>query len=101
MSTAIIIEGRRMRVPGVVLVRMLINLGLDLLMGIVPFLGDVADMFWKANTKNMALLERHAVTAVPPTRGDWLFVGGVVGLVLLMAAVPLLVLYWVLSRFGL
>ena len=90
-----------MRVPGVVLLRMLINIGLDLLIGVVPFLGDVADVFWKANTKNMALLERHAVVDMPATRGDWLFVGGIVGLVLLMAAVPLFVLYWLLQRFGL
>ena len=90
-----------MRVPGVVLTRMLINVGLDLLIGIVPFFGDVADVFWKANTKNMALLERHAVVERPATRGDWLFVGGVIGLVLLMAAIPLFVLYLLLRQFGL
>ena len=40
----------------------------------VPVVGDVADVFWKSNTKNFALLERHADEVRPATAGDWLFV---------------------------
>ena len=60
--------------PRVVQLRMLLNVGIDLLVGLVPFVGDVADVFWKSNTKNMALLERHAAQPGPASRGDWLFV---------------------------
>ena len=35
------------------------------LIGVVPFVGDVADVFWKSNTRNLALLERHAARAAP------------------------------------
>ena len=65
--------------------------------GIVPFVGDVADFFWKSNAKNFALLERHAAEVRPATRGDWIFVVGVVGSVVAMALVPLVVLYLIVQ----
>jgi hypothetical protein len=57
MGVVVLVAAYRMRVPGVVLVRMLFNLAIDLAIGLVPFAGDIADVFWKANTRNMALLE--------------------------------------------
>ena len=39
------------------------------LIGIVPFVGDVADVFWKSNTRNLALLEHHAARPQPATAG--------------------------------
>ena len=50
--------------------------GIDMLLGLVPIAGDIGDVFWKADLRNMALLERHARPGVPPTRGDYLFVLG-------------------------
>jgi hypothetical protein len=93
-SCAIIVQAHRMRIPRVVVVRMLLNVGLDLLIGIVPVVGDVADVFWKSNTKNFALLEHHAAEVRPASRGDWLFVIGVLAALLTMAILPLIVLYW-------
>ena len=97
MGLAILVSAHRMRVPGVVQVRMMLNLMLDLVIGLVPFAGDVADVFWKANTKNMTLLERHAASPMPATAGDWWFVTGVTALVFSLAALPLLLLYWLLN----
>jgi hypothetical protein len=94
MGAAIVVTAHRVRVPLVVKARMLINLAIDLGIGIVPFAGDVADLFWKSNTKNMILLERHAALPAPDTTGDWWFVTGVVAIVFLAAAVPLLLIYW-------
>ena len=54
-----------MRLPRVVQLRMLMNVAIDLLVGAIPILGDAADVFWKANSKNMALLERHANDTQP------------------------------------
>src|SRR4030095_7965267 len=50
----------RMRIPRVVQVRMLINAAIDVLIGLIPVLGDLFDFGWKANVRNLALLERHA-----------------------------------------
>ena len=90
-----------MKVPAVVVARMVLNAGIDMLLGLVPLAGDVADVFWKAELRNMALLERHVQRGVPPTRGDYLFVLGCIAAVLLIALVPLVLLAWLLSRFPL
>ncbi len=54
-----------LRLPTPVLVRMCINILLDLLVGYIPVLGDFVDMFWKSNQKNFRILEeayqRHGV----------------------------------------
>jgi len=72
-----------------------------MLMGLVPILGDLADVAWKADLRNVALLERHARPGVPPTKGDYWFVLICIGLVILIAVVPLLFLIWILTRFSL
>jgi len=91
----------RMRVPAVVVARMVLNAGIDMLLGLVPLAGDVADVFWKADLRNMALLERHARPGVLPTRGDYWFVLGSIGAVVVIALVPFLILAWLLTRFSL
>lgn len=95
LSCAILVQAHRMRVPGIVQVRMLLNVAIDLIVGAVPLVGDVADVFWKSNTRNVALLERHSAAVQPPTAADWLFVIGVVGAVAALATVPWLVMYWI------
>jgi hypothetical protein len=90
LSGYIILEAARAEVPTLTLARMLANVGLDTLGGAVPALGDLFDAAWKANIKNVALLERHiAVTAAPAreTRGViGATVLAVIALVLIIAA---------------
>ena len=97
MSCAVIVQAHHMRVPRVVQLRMLLNIAIDVIVGVVPFLGDIADFAWKSNTRNFALLERHALEVQPATTGDWLFVLGIAAAALAIALVPLFVLYWVVS----
>jgi hypothetical protein len=96
LSCAMIVQAHRMRLPRIVQVRMLLNVIIDVAIGIVPVAGDLVDVFWKANTRNMALLELHAPGVRAATAGDWLFVIGVVAAVVAVALVPLLVVYWLL-----
>ena len=77
-------------VPRVVLLRMVLNTLIDLAAGLVPFAGDVADIAWKSNSLNLALLERHERPGAKPTSGDWaivllavIVIGGLLALVLL------------------
>jgi hypothetical protein len=97
VGCAIVVQAHRMRVPGIVQMRMLLNVAIDLVTGVVPFVGDAFDFFWKSNAKNFALLERHAAVVQPATRGDWLFVVAIIGAIVAIAVVPLLVLYWVVQ----
>lgn len=100
-TVLLLLTGLRMRVPLAVLVRMALNAGFDALIGIVPVAGDLADIAYKANLRNLALLERHAVPGTPPARTDlWLAVavGGLVLLVCLVALIPIAILIWAIWR---
>ncbi|THY34692.1 hypothetical protein D6D00_00048 [Aureobasidium pullulans] len=52
--------------PMDILIRMLINVAVDFLIGLVPFVGDIADAYFKANTKNCRLLEKHLDSLYKP-----------------------------------
>ena len=66
-SLALLVLAVRSGVPRVVLVRMLVNVAIDALVGAVPVLGDVFDVAWKANRKNLDLLRRHGLGSGSPT----------------------------------
>lgn len=55
----IIREAAEMGVPRRTLMRMFWNVGVDVTAGFVPAVGDLFDIAWKANVKNLALLEKH------------------------------------------
>ena len=95
MACGIVVSAHQMRVPRVVQLRMILNVAIDLCIGIVPFVGDLADVFWKSNKKNLALIERHAAPDAKPTPGDWIFVTSAVSAILLIAAAPLIMVYWI------
>ncbi len=59
LSTYILWQGVQFGLPKTILVRMVLNILLDALAGAVPVLGDLFDTAWKANTKNVNLLEAH------------------------------------------
>jgi hypothetical protein len=48
----------RLGAPRVVVLRMVANVAVESVVGSVPLLGDVFDVAWKSNTRNLALLER-------------------------------------------
>ena len=96
-TIAVLWNARRLDVPKVVQLRMVFNVALDALLGVVPLVGDLFDFAWKANDRNMALLERHAYEEHRPTAADWAFVVGAVAILLLLAALPFVVLGWLIS----
>jgi hypothetical protein len=59
ISTYLIVEARRLGVSKITLARMMGNVGLDALISAVPLAGNVADVFFKANRRNLELLRRH------------------------------------------
>jgi hypothetical protein len=58
-SGYIIIQASRLGAPRSVVTRMIANVALDTVVGWIPVLGDLFDVAWKSNLKNMALLEGH------------------------------------------
>ena len=56
VSGVVLAAAVRHRLPMGLILRMLGNLGLDLLAGTVPVAGDLFDFAWKANRKNLRLM---------------------------------------------
>jgi hypothetical protein len=98
-TTLLIVQGLHQRVPKVILVRMLGNALLDALIGVVPVAGPVGDVFWKANVRNLALLERYARPGLAPTRSDYVFVFAIVAVFGMIVVVPVALAIWLTSLF--
>ena len=56
-------EGRRLGLPKRALTAMAGNVVLDLVLGATPILGDLADTWFKANVRNLAIIEKHVGAA--------------------------------------
>jgi hypothetical protein len=59
LSAYIVVEAVRAKAPRPLLVRMLANLGVDMLFAALPVAGDLFDAGWKANSRNLSLLRQH------------------------------------------
>jgi hypothetical protein len=85
VSSVILLHGLRAGVPRVVLVRMALNVLINSLGGVIPGIGDLFSAWFKSNRRNVELLDRHAGAAKrQSTTGDWIFVGVLMGVVLLV-----------------
>jgi len=49
----------KLKLPGKKIVRMLVNIGFDFLIGMVPVLGAIGDLFYKANLMNLKILKEN------------------------------------------
>lgn len=59
ISLVIVNEARRLGVPNDKLVKMLVNVSFDTVAGSVPVLGDVFDVYFKSNRRNLQLVLDH------------------------------------------
>jgi len=82
VSFYILIAGVRYGVPKVTLLRMALNIGLDYLVGVIPFFGDAFDFFWKANKQNMDLIRERGTGKGTGTTSDWIFIGVLIALLI-------------------
>ena len=84
----ILVSAVRYRVPKVTLLRMGLNIAIYFVGGLVPFAGDLFDAWWKPNIRNINLLRKRATVSGEAARrgrsSDWIFVGGIVVVLLAM-----------------
>ncbi|MEO1268653.1 MAG: DUF4112 domain-containing protein [Myxococcota bacterium] len=69
VSLYVLIEAIRLGTPPDILVKMAANIGVDVVVGFVPGLGDVFDVFFKANSRNMRLIQQD-VLGLPPVESE-------------------------------
>lgn len=95
IALLILWQGARLRIPKVVLARMVLNAIIDAGLGSIPVIGDLFDFAWKSNDWNLSLLEHHARAGGAPTAADWLFVSVCALVVFGVALVPVLIFLWI------
>jgi len=82
-------------VPLITIARMVANLAIEVVVGLVPVLGNLFDIGWRANRRNYHLLERSLAAGPRDTAKDWVFMG-LLGLGLVaLAMLPFLLLLWI------
>ncbi len=86
MSVYLVFECVRLGLPKATLGRMLSNLLLDTVVGTVPVAGDLFDVGWKANSRNLKLLEAHLNDPAPQAVADKKFIALIIlGLIGILA----------------
>ena len=102
LSVYIVFEAAKMGLPAQTLGRMGFNILLDVLSGTVPIIGDLFDVTWKANSQNVALLEKHIASPAPSKAADKVFAIGVIVLLLALVLGMAAFSVWVVTQiFGL
>ena len=98
ISVYALFVARRLGAPTSVILRMAVNILVDAVLGAVPFLGDLFDVSWKANRKNVQVLEEFIASPQRAQRSSMVAVAAtavaVVGTLLGIAAGTV----WLLSR---
>ncbi len=98
-----ILDGARRGVPKIVLARMGMNILLNGAVGIVPVVGEAFSWWYRPSSRNYQLLLKHALpagAAAAPRRnnaGDYLFVFGLLALVLVVMGVFIALGFYVVA----
>ena len=96
-SFYILLAGVRYGVPKITLVRMAFNIGLDYLVGTIPFIGDAFDFIWKSNKQNIDLIRERGTGNNVGTTGDYIFVFGMILLLIGLLVGSILLSLYILS----
>ena len=83
-------------VPYVALVRMAVNVGIGVLVGSIPLLGDAFDFAWKPNRRNYRLMQRHIGQPRRHTWKDWAFLAVLICAIAIVFAIPIVLFIWLL-----
>ena len=99
LSAYIVYEAARLGASKAALARMVVNVGLETLIGAVPLIGDLFDATWKANARNLNLLHDYLGTDAPrrrtSDRRSLLLVGGLLVLLVVVLVAFVVGIGWV------
>lgn len=100
----ILVEAFRLGASRATVIRIAGNVALDAAVGAVPLIGDIFDFAWKANLRNVALLERHLAAPDRAQHADRSFVllvlFGVLAMALGLLVLGILLTRWVVRALG-
>jgi hypothetical protein len=67
MGAWIVWEARNLGMSKMQIARMSGNVGVDFLLGLIPFVGAIPDFFFRSNTRNLKIIKRHLDKKHPAT----------------------------------
>jgi len=94
LSSYIVLEAARLGASTSALLRMMINVLIEAVVGLVPVLGDLFDFIWKANNRNVALLEKHLEQQSPRRSGPEQRLAGAAMILLVAFLAGMLLLFY-------
>lgn len=97
LSIYIIAQAASLGVSTATLIRMSINVIVENLIDMIPFVGNVFDFYWKANTKNMALISQHMANPSRETIRSRMVVGIIAVILFAVLALSAYVTFKVLA----
>ena len=84
-------------VPYITLARMAVNIGVGVLVGTIPVLGDIFDIAWKPNRRNYRLLCLHLGEPRRHTWRDWAFLIVLIVALAAVFALPIIFIVWAVT----
>src|SRR5256886_4718439 len=84
ISVSVLVYGIRRGIPKILLGRMALNVLINEIIGIIPIVGSIFAFWFTANTRNYELIREHLDIPRRSTKGDKIFVGAILGLVILV-----------------
>lgn len=99
LSVYIIAQAAAMGVSTSILIRMAMNVFLENLIDLIPILGNFFDFYWKANTRNLELIEKHMANPVRETIKSRMVVALIAFLLLTMLAISGYITFQVIEAF--
>lgn len=90
----------RRGVPRVIMFRMILNIFVDVLAGALPVIGDIFDVAYKSNRRNLELIRAHESPASKPSAWDYAIATLGVSLAILSIIVPLVAVFYFGFNYG-
>ena len=104
LSGVIIADAARRGLPGAILARMVTNVLIETVVGAIPLFGDLFDFVWKANSRNLRLMETAQADSRRARRRSigWLALLLGVAIIAIGLSIWLLaeVVRWMITGFG-
>ena len=90
----------RRGVPRVVLWRMVLNILIDMLFGSLPIVGDIFDVAFKANRRNLELIRQHESPDSKASAWDYVVVAIGVSIAIVSIIVPIVAVFYFGFNYG-
>ena len=89
LASYIMYSGMKMGAPPRIIARMAVNIAIDFAIGSIPIIGDLFDLVWKANRKNVELIEDATLDDKEEQKLNYLIISA---LILVLLGILLLIL---------